>query len=593
MTRHDYNMKRCVLYIGLAVAMMASCDPEKEKILPPVTDYTSFNASIEQPTETKVYADENLHLRWNAEDRVSIFGGTTSNQPFRFTGKTGDDAGVFNKIVTDETGTGNSIPHAVSVYPYRENTAISRNEVLTVYLPAVQSYAPDTFAPEANTMVAVSEDNNLLYRNVGGFLVFELYGYEVSVSSITLRGNNNELLAGKATVTMPLDGVPSVKMTLDATSEITLACDTPVRLGLTEEERVPFWIALPPMTFSKGFTIVVHDYLGGTFEYSTSQSVTIDRNTLTRMSPMEVTIHVTFEDKWFKGMCVSEFDRDGDKEISIREAREATTLAVSEAGLSSLYGIQYFWNLTSLKCDSNRLTSLDVSYCKALKTLWCFNNRLTSLDLSNNPLLTDLQCESNRLTSLDVSNNPSLTTLYCYLNELTSLDVSKQSVLKELRCEYNRLTELDLGNTSSLVCLACFHNQLTRLDIDKHRRLVELMCDENQLTSLNVYNNTALEGLACFKNQLTSLDVSNNPNLWDLSCSYNPLTSLDVSANKNLKLLACADTGLTVLDVSNNLNLEELYCVHNPSLTEIWLKTGQTIPELEYDTDVATLMYKP
>lgn len=531
--------------------MMASCDPKKEKILPPVTDYTSFNASIEQPTETKVFADENLHLRWNAEDRVSIFGGTTCNQAFQFTGKTGDDAGVFSKIVTEETGDGNSIPHAVSVYPYRENTAISGNEVLTVNLPAVQSYAPDTFAPEANTMVAVSEDNNLLYRSVGGFLLFELYGFEVSVASITLKGNNNEHLAGEATVTMPLEGVPAVKMTLDATSEITLDCETPVKLGLTDKESVPFWFVIPPMSFSKGFTIVVHDYLGGTFEYSTSESISIDRNKPTRIPPMEVTIHVTFEDKKFKGMCVSEFDLDGDREISVREARKATTLTVSEAGLSSLYGIQYFWNLTSLKCDSNRLTSLDISYCKALRTLWCFNNRLTSLDVSNNPLLTDLQCESNQLTSLDVSHIPGLTTLYCYFNELTSLNVSKQSVLEDLHCENNRLTGLDLGNTSSLVHLYCFNNQLTRLDIGKHRQLIDLLCDENQLTSL------------------------------------------DVSANRNLKYLACADNRLTILDVSSNLKLEELYCVHNPSLTEIWLKTGQTIPELDYDTDIATLMYKP
>lgn len=61
----------------------------------------------------------------------------------------------------------------------------------------------------------------------------------------------------------------------------------------------------------------------------------------------------------------------------------------------------------------------------------------------------------------------------------------------------------------------------------------------------------------------------------------------------NLTSLKCDSNRLTSLDVSNNLKLEELYFVHNPSLTEIWLKTGQTIPELEYDTDVATLMYKP
>lgn len=154
---------------------------------------------------------------------------------------------------------------------------------------------------------------------------------------------------------------------------------------------------------------------------------------------------------------------------------------------------------------------------------------------------------------------------------MASCDPKKEEILPPVT-DYTRFNTSLEQPTETKVYLACFNNLLTRLDIDKHRRLVELMCDENQLTSLDVYNNTALEGLACFKNRLTSLDVS---------------------ANRNLKFLACADNGLTVLDVSNNLKLEELYCIHNPSLTKIWLKTGQTIPELEYDTDVATLLYKP
>ena len=35
-----------------------------------------------------------------------------------------------------------------------------------------------------------------------------------------------------------------------------------------------------------------------------------------------------------------------------------------------------------------------------------------------------------------------------------------------------------------------------------------------------------------------------------------------------------------------------LNCKYNPNLKEIWLKTGQTIAVLEYDTDVATIYYK-
>ena len=76
-----------------------------------------------------------------------------------------------------------------------------------------------------------------------------------------------------------------------------------------------------------------------------------------------------------------------------------------------------------MHCESNQLTSLDVSNNLALTSLYCYGNQLTSLDVSNNLALTTLHCESNQLTSLDVSHNMALTTLDCESNQLTSLDV--------------------------------------------------------------------------------------------------------------------------------------------------------------------------
>jgi len=35
-----------------------------------------------------------------------------------------------------------------------------------------------------------------------------------------------------------------------------------------------------------------------------------------------------------------------------------------------------------------------------------------------------------------------------------------------------------------------------------------------------------------------------------------------------------------------------LLCYNNPSLTELWLKTGQTITTLYYDSDITTIYYK-
>ena len=55
--------------------------------------------------------------------------------------------------------------------------------------------------------------------------------------------------------------------------------------------------------------------------------------------------------------------------------------------LSSLKGIEFATNLTTLDCGRNKLTTLDVSNNPLLENLTCSFNQLTSLDVSNNPLL--------------------------------------------------------------------------------------------------------------------------------------------------------------------------------------------------------------
>ena len=169
--------------------------------------------------------------------------------------------------------------------------------------------------------------------------------------------------------------------------------------------------------------------------------------------------------------------------------------------LTSLQGIEYFESLTFLKCDSNQLTTLDVSANTALTFLMCNSNQLTSLDVSANTALTYLYCHSNQLTKLDVSANTALTYLSCSSNSLTSLDVSRNTALTDLWCESNQLTELNVSANTALT---------------------QLVCNANQLTELDVRQNTALTGLWCYDNQLTKLDVSANTALTWLSCENNP-----------------------------------------------------------------------
>ena len=299
-------MKRFLSYIGIVAGLIVSCSVQEEDFKTLQQEDVIYYASFEQPAEdgTRVYSNEDLLLRWTADDRVSIFGKNTYNQQYKFLGEIGDNSGGFSKVDGAEYVTGNPISHTVSVYPYQASTRITEDEVLTVTLPAEQHYAENSFGLGANTMVSVTADNFLQYKTVCGYLRLRLYGEGVSVSSITLKGNNGEKLAGNATVTMPLDGAPAIALSSDATDEITLVCNTPVELGAAADESVDFWFVVPPVTFSQGFTISVTQTTGRVFRKATSNIITIERNRLSKMSLVEVdyllpeTIDLGLSVKW-------------------------------------------------------------------------------------------------------------------------------------------------------------------------------------------------------------------------------------------------------------------------------------------------------
>ena len=167
---------------------------------------------------------------------------------------------------------------------------------------------------------------------------------------------------------------------------------------------------------------------------------------------------------------------------------------------------------------------------------------LMSLDVSNENIfdltgiedftsLTTLYCQGNQLTSLDVSGATALTTLYCQDNQLTSLDVSSNTTLNYLYCLYNQLTSLDVSGATALTVLGCTSNQLTSLDLSNNTALTNLWCNGNQLSNLYLSQNTALTELICNSNQLTSLDVRNGNNtnlLWFVTTENTNLYCIDV-----------------------------------------------------------------
>lgn len=256
----------------------------------PVPQAGAFYAEMEsQGDESKVYINENLKVRWDADDRISIFRKDTGNNEYRFAGETGDSAGSFEEAWTGAAATGAALPYNYAVYPYSAGTEMDTDGAIRLSLPGEQAYREGSFGRGANTMVAVTSDYHLTFKNVGTFLGICLYGEGFSVSRITLCGNRGEILSGSATVRMVPDGVPSVTMGEEGTSaEVSVVCAEPVALGADSGNATVFWLVLPPTTFEEGFSITVEDSVGNLYEKSTNKRVVLERNGLVRMAAFEI-----------------------------------------------------------------------------------------------------------------------------------------------------------------------------------------------------------------------------------------------------------------------------------------------------------------
>ena len=205
---------------------------------------------------------------------------------------------------------------------------------------------------------------------------------------------------------------------------------------------------------------------------------------------------------------VRDFDTDHNGRLSDEELEAVTDIYVPSQGITSLAGIEYFTALTTLNCNYNSITALDLSSNTALTHLYCVGNSLTSLMLGNNSVLKHIACKDNKISALDVSKNTALEYLNCANNSLATLDVSKNTSLKTLDCQNNALVSLTLPAGNKLFYLTCSNNALTALDVSMCENLQTLRCESNSLTTLTLGSKPNLMSLDCRDNKLTQIDIS-------------------------------------------------------------------------------------
>lgn len=162
--------------------------------------------------------------------------------------------------------------------------------------------------------------------------------------------------------------------------------------------------------------------------------------------------------------------------LTPEEISKIDRLSINNPKITSLQGIQYFTELTSIYIANTKITNLDLIGLNKMDTIhMAYNSQLSSLKISL-PALKNLSCTNNGLTTLSI-DAPALELLKCQGNKLTSLSVDGSKV-RSIECYNNELQTLSL-NTPALEVLSCSDNQLTSLDVSDIKTLTSVTYDNN------------------------------------------------------------------------------------------------------------------
>lgn len=225
-------------------------------------DLQTIYASQYSELDTKnAIDDSSADITWTSGDAINVFFGTSLNSKF-VTAQSGDVAqfkGSIDVVLGGGEGL-NDDTYLWGVYPYRAQNKCNGSSI-TLSVPASQEAAENTFAKGLFPQIAKSKNFYMSFYNLCG-------GFRFSVSSpdiktVTLSGNNNELIAGKVKVGM--ETVPVVEEIIDGETKLTMHAPD----GGYFKPGVHYYFVLFPTQFTSGLTLTYYkDETHASYVYS-------------------------------------------------------------------------------------------------------------------------------------------------------------------------------------------------------------------------------------------------------------------------------------------------------------------------------------
>ena len=572
-------------------------------------DETTSSAK-KQTTRTALLSDFST-VTWQQGDKIGIgYLGSPGKKTYPFTTPTtGTDVRFWGQAADYKA------PYFM-IYPYQEGNQIAykgtQKAEYTYEFPKYQTAIAGTFDPKANFSVGIIPQAHkpFVAYNLGGLLRFKFHGAS-NVKSVRILARGQELFAGTvtSTVTFNTNGTIADVSTKPIAGKSTVLLIYTPESGASMAENTDYFVVLPAVKITKGLTLAFILDNGKAVQVKFSNTIDIKRAQSYSLGDIEINpAKAKLDVITDKGLIEAvrrvspdvELEADGSLNIyqgynldRILKLKGELDLSNNDK-LTSLNGLQYFQNITSIKLfrNQNLAGNIDFTKCKQLTGQILVDNcqavksiNVTGLDIKqlvarslngleqvtingNNKLSSVTLNNNGELKSVDVSNLPVLEKLETYYSgKVTTINTSNSPNLKEINATSNN-SLTNIGGIEDNILLEVFKapfTKLKKLDFTHYTKLKEVNIVSSSVEEIKGLADAGanLTTLQLAQTHISSLDVSQNPNLTSIDLySVQELTVLDVTHNPKLTSLRAPFTSITELKLTNNPELVTLKVSH-------------------------------
>ena len=572
-------------------------------------DETTSSAK-KQTTRTALLSDFST-VTWQQGDKIGIgYLGSPGKKTYPFTTPTeGTDVRFWGQAADYKA------PYYM-IYPYQEENQIAykgaQRAEYTYEFPKYQTAIAGTFDPKANFSVGIIPQAHkpFVAYNLGGLLRFKFHGAS-NVKSVRILARGQELFAGTVTSTVTFNSngtIADVSTKPIAGKSTVLLIYTP-ESGASMAENTDYFVVLPAVKITKGLTLAFILDNGKAVQVKFSNTIDIKRAQSYSLgdiaiNPAKAKLDVITDkgliDAIKKVSSDVELEADGSLNIykgynldRILKLKGELDLSNNDK-LTSLNGLQYFQNITSIKLfgNQNLAGNIDFTKCKQLTGQILVDNcqavksiNVTGLDIKqlatrslngleqvtikgNNKLSSVTLYNNGELKSVDVSNLPALESLGTYYSgKITTINTSNSPNLKAINAtSSNSLTNIEgMEDNILLEVFKAPYTKLKKLDFTHYTKLKEVNIMSSSVEEIKGLADAGanLTTLQLAQTHISSLDVSQNPNLTSIDLyAVHELTALDVTHNPKLTSLRAPFTSITELKLTNNPELVTLKVAH-------------------------------